>query len=166
MYPTQHSRFKSQIPQEFQAKKNLYPCRVPLFPTPGFLAQTPKDGYSRAFKVERLWDPFKRVAIRTIDSEIEQFPVVSLNWRIIVIRTHPLFNTSQIALHSSIFKMYFYSTYSKWHVHPSQTIPRLAASACRCLLLLFWSLGERLNDRLIFHAHANYDYFKERSLKC
>lgn len=94
---------------------------------PGSLDSTPKNGCARAFKTEWLWDPFKSAAIRTIDSEIEQFPVVSLNWRIIVIRIHLLFNISQIAFHSSVFKMYFYSTYSKQNVHPSETIPQLAA---------------------------------------
>lgn len=153
----QHIRFESQNPQEFQAKSftlGEWLCSLP----PGRINL--KELLCQSFR-NRLWDPFKSAAIRTIDSEIKQFPVGSLNWHITVIRTHLLFNTSQTAFHPSIFKMYFYSTYSKWNVHPSKAIPQLAASPCQRSPLSFWKLGNHLNDRLKFHANLNYDYFKE-----
>lgn len=98
------------------------------------------------FKPERIQGPFKSAAIRrTIDSEIEQFPVEPKNWHIIVIRVCLLFNTFQIIFHSNIFKMYFiFSMFLLQTVSPNQPaspFPSLVVPT----FILFGGLSSHLN---------------------
>ena len=159
---TWQSRFKFWVPSK-NLRQNTLPFRGSFIPWPRREAQMMK---AELFKTERIQGPFKSVAIRrTIDSEIEQFPVEPKNCHIIVIRVRLLFSTFQIIFHSNIFKIYFVFSMSFFKQYPpislrlpspSQLFPPVFYLEGLAVTWMFFAPScSPWNNALKFHINLN-----------